>query len=270
MKTRLLAASAIFALTMPLAAHAADLRMPVKAPPAPEVAPAPSWTGFYIGGHIGYGWDSIDTNAFNSAGVLVDSVHHERQGILGGGQIGVNWTFANSWLLGAEADFSGADINGSLTACSATGCSHSTGKTDELATVRGRLGFIWNNALFYGTGGWAWSHSSTDRTIICVVAGGGVCPGGPSPSPLTGMTASASGTQSGWAAGGGIEYMFTPHWTFKVEYLHYQFDNVARDFNYPGFPTAFRHDVSNSSDDTIRFGVNYLFNFGGAPLATRY
>ena len=260
MKRRLLAASALFAVTMPFAAHAADLRMPVKAPPAPEVAPAPIWTGFYIGGHVGYGWDSIDTNAFNSAGVLVDTLHHDRQGIFGGGQIGVNWTFANNWLLGAEADFSEADINGTTAACSATGCASSIGKTDELATVRGRLGFIWNNALFYGTGGWAWSDSTTTRTVTCV---GALCPGTSAASALVGMSASASGNQSGWAAGGGIEYMFIPHWTVKIEYLHYQLDNVVRDFNYPGFPTAFRHDVSNSSLDTVRVGVNYLFNFGG-------
>jgi hypothetical protein len=48
-------------------------------------------------------------------------------------------------------------------------------------------------------------------------------------------------------------------WTFKVEYMHTQFDNVVRDFSYPGFPKAFRHDVTNSSSDQIRFGLNYLF-----------
>ena len=248
-------------------AMAADLRMPVKAPPAPEVAPAPIWTGFYIGGHVGYGWEHTDTNSFNSAGVLENSVSDERQGVLGGGQVGVNYNFGSNWLIGVEGDFSGADINATTVHCSATGCASSHGTTDELATVRGRLGFIWNNALFYGTGGWAWSHSHTDRTVTCV---GALCPGASAASALVGMTASASGDQGGWAAGGGIEYMFAPHWTARVEYLHYQFDNVARDFSYPGFPAAFRHNVSDNSIDTIRFGVNYLFNFGGAPLATRY
>jgi outer membrane immunogenic protein len=250
-------------------AMAADLGMPVKAPPAP-VAPTPSWTGFYIGAHVGYGWDQITTNSFDSTGALVDTVHHNENGVFGGGQIGVNWTFATSWLLGVEADISGADLTGTTSNCTATGCASSNGKIDELGTVRGRLGFIWNNALFYGTGGWAWSHSSTDRTVTCVVAGGGICPGGPSPSPLTGMSATASGSQGGWVAGGGIEYMFAPHWTAKIEYLHYEFDNVDRNFTYPGFPLAFRHNVSDSSNDTVRVGVNYLFNFGGPPLATRY
>jgi outer membrane immunogenic protein len=72
----------------------------------------------------------------------------------------------------------------------------------------------------------------------------------------------ASGNQSGWTAGGGIEWGFAPNWTAKVEYLHLQFDNVGRDFTYPGFPTAFRHISANNSTDTIRIGANYLFQFG--------
>jgi opacity protein-like surface antigen len=76
--------------------------------------------------------------------------------------------------------------------------------------------------------------------------------------------ASASGFQNGWVAGAGIEWMFAPHWTAKVEYQHTEFDNVTRDFNYAGFPTAFRHVVSDSKTDTVRVGVNYLF--GGAGV----
>lgn len=99
---------------------------------------------------------------------------------------------------------------------------------------------------------------------------GALCPGASAASALVGMTASASGSEGGWAAGGGIEYMFAPHWTASIEYLHHQFDNVALAFSYPGFPTAFRHNVSDGLIDTVRFGVNYLFNFGGPALATRY
>jgi outer membrane immunogenic protein len=88
-----------------------------------------------------------------------------------------------------------------------------------------------------------------------------------SPSHLTGLAASASGNQNGWTAGAGVEWQFAPHWTAKVEYQHLQFDSVSRDFNYAGFPTAFRHFASNSGTDTVRVGVNYLFNAGGPVLA---
>jgi len=268
MKKLLLATTALVAFAGIGSASAADL--PVKAPPmAPVAAPVFSWTGFYIGGHLGYGWQHWETDTFNSAGVLLDSTSGQRQGVFGGGQIGVNYMVAPQFLIGLEADISASDIKGSFSACTATGCATSDTKVDDFGTIRGRVGYALDRVLFYGTGGWAWSHSQTDRRIDCVVAGGGICPGGPSPSPLTGMVASASGSQNGWTAGAGIEWAFAQNWTFKVEYLHLQFDNVVRDFNYPNFPTAFRHNVSDNSTDTIRVGVNWLFNFGG-PVVARY
>jgi outer membrane immunogenic protein len=247
---------------------AADLpaRMPMKA--APIVAPAYNWNGFYLGANVGYGWDKLSSDSFNSAGVFLENTPANRRGVFGGGQIGYNWQFAPNWLLGIEADAEASDIKGTTAACSPTGCASSHGKTDDFGTVRGRLGYVANNVLLYGTGGWAWSHSTVDRTVTCVVAGGGTCPGGPSPSPLTGMVANASGSQSGWVAGAGIEWGFMPNWTAKVEYLRLQFDNVGRDFSYAGFPTAFRHVSTNSSLDTVRVGVNYLFS--PAAVVARY
>ena len=39
------------------AAMAADMGRPVyKAPPAGALPVTYDWTGFYVGGHIGYGW----------------------------------------------------------------------------------------------------------------------------------------------------------------------------------------------------------------------
>jgi outer membrane immunogenic protein len=234
---------------------------------APIVPPAFNWSSFYIGGHVGYQWTHVETNAFNGVGTPIDSTTNDLSGILGGGQVGYNWVFMPGWLLGVEADISGADITGSGSSCTATRCASHLTKIDQLATVRARLGYLWNNWLLYGTGGWAFSHSSTQVTVTCVVAGGGICPGGPSPSSLTGKVASASGSQSGWAGGAGFERplgtivpLLPGHWTFKFEYMHTQFDNVVRDFNYPKFPAAFRHDVSTSSSDQIRFGMNYVFN----------
>jgi outer membrane immunogenic protein len=244
--------------------------MAVKAPPmAAPVAAAYGWTGFYIGGNVGYGWSHGTTDTFDAAGVLIDTTTHDRNGVFGGGQLGYNWQFSPNWLVGIEADVSASDIKGTTFACTATGCASGSTKVDDFGTVRARLGYVVNNFLLYGTGGWAWSHSNTDRTITCVVAGGGVCPGGPSPSPLTGMVASASGSQGGWVAGAGVEWLFAPNWTAKVEYQHLQFDNVGRDYNYTGFPTAFRHQVSDTGTDTVRVGVNYLFNIGG-PAVARY
>src|SRR6186713_867469 len=77
-------------------ASAADLRP--AAPPPVMVAPAPSWAGFYIGGHLGGGWGEDSNSAF-----------------IGGGQIGYNFQFAPNWVLGIEADISGTDAGGTIT-----------------------------------------------------------------------------------------------------------------------------------------------------------
>jgi outer membrane immunogenic protein len=263
----LFAAAGLVALSLTVPASAADMaaRPYTKAPPM--VAPVYNWTGFYIGGHVGYGWGHSSNDSFSAAGVLLDTTTSNSSGVFGGGQIGYNWQFSPNWLIGFEADGSVSDIHGTSVNCSATGCASAFGKTEDFGTVRGRLGYIINNVLLYGTGGWAWSHSNTDRTITCVVAGGGICPGGPSPSPLTGAVASASGNNSGWVAGAGVEWMFAPNWTAKVEYQHLQFDNISRDYNYPTSAAAFRHVESDSHIDTVRVGVNYIF---GGPALARY
>jgi outer membrane immunogenic protein len=268
MKKLLLAVAGSLALSLAAPANAADLAASpyTKAPPVAAAA-VYNWTGFYVGGHVGYGWGNTTSDSFSAAGALLDTTGSDPSGVFGGGQIGYNWQFSPNWLIGVEADGSVSGLRGTSAACTATGCASGTTKTQDFGTVRGRLGYVINSVLLYGTGGWAWSESITDRTVTCVVAGGGVCPGGPSPSPLTGMVASASGSQSGWVAGAGVEWMFAPNWTAKLEYQHMEFDNVGRDFNYPGFATAFRHTVSDSRLDTVRVGVNYLF--GGLPV-TRY
>src|SRR5258708_1942683 len=94
-------------------ASAADLARPVyKAPPPPP--PSFSWTGFYIGVHVGSGWgtkewDQIATPpaaSFNRS----DS-SHAVNGILGGGQIGFNYQVG--WAVwGVEIQASAADVKG--------------------------------------------------------------------------------------------------------------------------------------------------------------
>jgi len=65
----LLAAASLLAITQ--AASAADMSRPIyKAPP--PVAPVWSWTGFYIGGHLGGAWSSESmTSGFVTLGQIV-------------------------------------------------------------------------------------------------------------------------------------------------------------------------------------------------------
>ena len=82
-----------------------------------------SWTGCYIGGNIGWGWgrETVSvpdlgerTGVPALAGVSLGPVTGNTSGVLGGGQIGCNYQFAENWVIGVEGDGSAADIKGDV------------------------------------------------------------------------------------------------------------------------------------------------------------
>ena len=90
-----LAGAALGALALGKPALAAD--MPLK---APHLRPAFDWSGFYIGGHVGYGGGSFgpDTNPLPLQGVFFP---HSITGLIGGYQAGYNFQLPNNLVLGA-------------------------------------------------------------------------------------------------------------------------------------------------------------------------
>src|SRR5712672_664780 len=90
-------------------ASSADLPF-VKAAPA-ALVPAPTWTGIYLGAHVGAGWGTIESNT-PVAGVLFPISSHTTNGMIGGFQGGYNHQFG--WMvLGVEASGSWSGIKGS-------------------------------------------------------------------------------------------------------------------------------------------------------------
>src|SRR6185312_11250809 len=85
----LLATATAFLAANTLPVSAADLApAPVyKAPPA-VFAPVFSWSGFYVGGNLGWGWASGSGTA--SFGGVPGSFSGSGSGFLGGAQIGYN------------------------------------------------------------------------------------------------------------------------------------------------------------------------------------
>jgi outer membrane immunogenic protein len=263
---RRLAVAAIISSAFISQALAAD--MAVRPAPAPMMAaPVYNWSGFYIGAHGGYAWGRNEADAFDGAGALISTTTRDTDGWFAGGQVGVNWQFHPNWLIGIEGDLSGANIKGALTSCTATGCAASASTNDWFGTLRGRVGLVFGPLLVYGTGGGAWMDNSVSRTITCT---GGGCPAVSTPSVLVGQVATASSTLTGWVVGGGIEWGFAPGWTAKLEYQHMEF-NYTYDYNYT-LAAAFRRIDSDYHVNTIRVGINYLFNWGGGPgpVVARY
>ncbi len=170
----LLSGVAVVALVAASPALAADL--PLKVPP-PAVA-AWGWSGFYIGGHGGYGWghdaqtDLNDPFFFGKVPGFGGFTGFDPKGALGGVHAGFNWQ-SGAIVGGLEGDLSFTDIKGSsFNAASARdhvfrqlGDATNSGAFDMLGSGRGRLGYLVSpNVLLYGTGGWHGPVSSITRT----------------------------------------------------------------------------------------------------------
>ena len=86
-----------------------------KAPPLYYHAPI-SWTGCYLGGNIGAGWDRFNAGEVGFAGVatpFLDYKSNTGSGLIGGGQIGCDYQFASNWVIGIQGKADFGDINSS-------------------------------------------------------------------------------------------------------------------------------------------------------------
>jgi outer membrane immunogenic protein len=217
-------------------ASAADLgaRTYTKAP-ALAAAPVSNWSGFYVGAMGGYAWSDQVSSA---GGITVSS--SDLKGGFGGGTVGYNWQVGPSWLFGLEVDAAGADIKYSEINRAITG----RDEINALGSVTGRLGYAFNNALIYAKGGYAWANNKVSFT-------NGVA------------TVSDSKLHSGYTVGGGLEYMFAPSWSAKIEYMYADFGHQTY---FSGTPLE--GDLG-ATVHTVKGGINYHFNWGG-PVIAKY
>lgn len=286
----LLASAGVMALAG--TAFAADL--PSRAPPPAYIPPPPLWTGFYIGINAGYGWGASQNVNIASAPVIAGlvtppgllasdlsalafgTVPAKGNGFIGGGQIGYNYQFANSWVAGLEADIdgvAGARSNGNVATFGTVGPVNittgllATKSLDYLGTVRGRIGYLMTpTLLIYGGGGLAYGGVNLTSGVLQYT-----------PAGLAGFGASTSfsNTQVGWTAGGGVEWMFLPNWSAKIEYLYYDLGTVtaAGPLITADQTTAFAvtQNRTHFNGNVVRAGINYHFNWGTpAPVVAKY
>jgi outer membrane immunogenic protein len=245
-------------------ARAADI--PVKAPAA--VPAIYSWSGFYVGAHAGYGWMRSDTSldATNNgvpvpvagAGDVPDRFRINSSGFIGGGQVGINQQINRS-VLGIEADVSYSAIKGGSTITGlAAGMpirpflSEQSQRLRWLATLRGRLGYLWTDAvLLYATGGLAIGRLVEQHHLQFS--------GPPGGTDYVGQPTSA--TRAGWTVGAGGEYRLGGNWTVKLEYLYFDLGKttvVAIDAGFAGNPFQQRAHFDHTGH-IARIGINYRF-----------
>jgi outer membrane immunogenic protein len=255
MKKLLLASVALVAVAAE-PASAADMS-PGAAPvytKAAMMAPLYDWTGFFIGGHVAYGWTHSDGQTMNLAnGLLFTPSSSNSSAFHGGGQIGYDYMLPSRIVLGVSATISSGS-NNSSTNVGFKEINTSDGKTDYTANVRARLGYAFDAVLIYGTGGWAWSQGSSTRTQVTGMVGNA----GP------GTVETTSTSNNGATVGAGLDYGFARNWDVFAEYRY----ALARTTTLT-FPIAQRSSTVTGTSNVIEAGINWRFNWGG-PAGAHY
>ncbi len=170
----------ILVATITGTAHAADILIPEE-PIAPDPGPAidtRDWGGFYIGAYGGYNWITAGVSG---------STDVDAEGLKGGVYTGFNQQFDNDVVLGIEAIGGLGDISDT-----------NVGTTIDQqwdASVRGRMGYAFDQSMFYGFAGLG--ATSVEAT-----------------------TAAGSDTQTltGWNVGAGLETQLADNLTARFEY----------------------------------------------------
>jgi outer membrane immunogenic protein len=237
-------------LLLPIAAAAAVAGPAVAAdlpyaqgPSAYTPVPIFTWTGLYLGGHIGYAWDNNNLTGWGPY-YAFSGVNYAPSGVIGGAHVGYNFQF-NQIVFGLEGDVDGTGVNKSYGWGAVTYAS----QTPVEGSIRGRLGFALDRALFYVTGGAAFAgvtntyqswfgYNSIGRSL------------------------------AGWTIGGGLEYALFNNWSVRAEYRYADFGSMT-DYPFAAVPGgAVTHHVT---ENVVRAGFSYKFDglFGPSAALAR-
>jgi outer membrane immunogenic protein len=248
MRISLLGCAAFAALFAIGSAQAADLPpAPAPAYKAPAmVAPVFSWTGFYIGGNIGAGWNQ--GNVTDSLFGASFSNTNNTAVFLGGGQVGGNYQI-NSLVVGIEADFDwAANSNNSATGTTINGNTFNVSSNNRwITTLAGRVGFAADRWLVYAKGGGGWVGNS-GFTVHNLTTGAAA-------------TISNTNTNTGWLVGGGFEWAFAYNWSVRAEYDFLGLNNTS--FTVPATLPVLAGDTLTTHNRDVQMatvGINYIFH----------
>jgi outer membrane immunogenic protein len=232
------------------------------------------WTGFYLGADVG---GTRQTAASGSSDFFQSGDRHFLQtqspsssAVLGGIHLGYNWQIAHV-VLGLEGDWQWAPARSSFCRqvdtlslpCSDNSRGFVTvdSETRGIGTVRGRLGYAFDRVLVYGTGGAAFVDVRESVTANCQVAGCALN------HNANLSVANSSTLKIGWVAGAGAEFMLSPNWTVRSEYLHADIGTVSSTLNLApencvaGGPCGASWSRSQHYD-IGRIGLSYKFGGG--------
>lgn len=236
MKLRLIAAAAFLASSSTFAL-AADPAAVVE-----EIPTGFNWTGGYIGAQIGYAWGDSTYSEPDYADYFG---YYDPDGFLGGFYAGYNYQMDNKLVVGVDADFAFANVDGdSLYYSSGDPWDDTFGNADMKwsGALRARLGYAFDRFMPYVAGGLAIARYEYD---FWQDEGGGDFDG-----------FNASKTMTGWTLGVGGEYAATDNIVLRAEYRYSDFGSNTVDGD--ATESWYTNDVDLKTHD-IRLGVAYKF-----------
>jgi outer membrane immunogenic protein len=236
-----------------LAGEAAAADFPVA--PAVPFAARFNWTGCYAGAHLGGGFASKsitdpvllvqDTLIGPGTTTGITTVSLQPSGVVVGAQIGCDYEFASSMVIGVEGAVSGSTMKGTRRVA-LPGSPPDTAlvqvNTDFLPSLTARIGYAFDNVLLYARGGAALAGDQFEVSGTLTGIG---------PFDFRGLD-----NRFGWVVGGGVDWAFSRNWSAFVEYDYYQFGttNVLMTDQISGVAglVSFRQHVQ-----VVKAGVNF-------------
>ena len=229
-------------LTLASSSSAADLFK--RPPPAPfSPPPAFTWTGCYVGVHVGYAGGKLKwtDEPPDTAEALTN---HNQRGAIGGAQLGCNYQFS-SIVLGVQGDFSLSDVRGKARLNLGDEPNIFDTKADYFGTLTARGGFAIDRALLYVKGGFAFTRLNHEQLHI---------------EAANTDTFSARSSRTGWTLGAGAEYALTNNWTAFAEYNYMRFKQ--RNITGPSVDDGILETEvfqSGTNVHAVKVGLNYKF-----------
>ena len=236
----------------------------VAAPAGAQNNPG-DWSGFYLGGGAGYAFGAFNSNFQPAAGGGGPPGQWAPDGTGGsfsldgnGGLYGLHAGYLQQWdrlVGGVEASIDLSNITAGTTNVF-PGLLPNTSYNASikwLATLTPRVGYVWNDLLFYGKAGLAIA-----RIESSLVADANACFGSP-------CTFSAGATHVGFTVGVGAAYALTSNWILGIEYDYYDLGSE----NYGGRTTP---DTQWNTAYTLQpkfstFRGRISYKFGGLQTA---
>lgn len=206
--------------------------------------PATDWSGFYVGGHLGYGRGQA-TPWLSGLPAQPGTVGFGS--LYGGVQAGYNHQVSGGWVAGIEVDLSFPDAHplNDVVWSGVVAPGLVTETVDYLGTARARFGYAQDDWLLFVTGGLAWSSSHATRVS----------------APGADDDIARARLRAGWVVGGGVALALAYPWSLRAEYLHHRLGRAEATF--PGGP-SYRSDIDI---DVWRLGLDYRFGEPSKPPA---